>query len=374
MGERVLVAMSGGVDSSVAAALLVQQGYDVVGATMKLFCHGEDVPDRPCCSLDSVNDARRVCEQLGVPHYVINLETRFGEDVIDDFVSEYARGRTPIPCVRCNTFTKFRDLVKKADSIDAKWIATGHYARVVDGELCRGRDDNKDQTYFLWGIDRSVLSRMLLPVGESTKAETRALARSLGLSVVADKPESQEICFVPDGDYMKILRSRLSSDSPALARGPILTSDGRHIGDHEGFAAYTIGQRRGVPGGFRIPMYVVGIRPDDRAVVIGPREELLGRGVIAREVNWLADAPVVGATLRVRVRHRAQLAQGELIRISGDEIEIALDEPVSAITPGQSIALYDGERVLGGGFIERASNAAEDERRSSRAQLPILAA
>jgi tRNA-uridine 2-sulfurtransferase len=374
MGERVLVAMSGGVDSSVAAALLVQQGYDVVGATMKLFCHGEDVPDRPCCSLDSVNDARRVCEQLGVPHYVINLETRFGEDVIDDFVSEYARGRTPIPCVRCNTFTKFRDLVKKADSIDAKWIATGHYARVVDGELCRGRDDNKDQTYFLWGIDRSVLSRMLLPVGESTKAETRALARSLGLSVVADKPESQEICFVPDGDYMKILRSRLSSDSPALARGPILTSDGRHIGDHEGFAAYTIGQRRGVPGGFRIPMYVVGIRPDDRAVVIGPREELLGRGVIAREVNWLADAPVVGATLRVRVRHRAQLALGELIRISGDEIEIALDEPVSAITPGQSIALYDGERVLGGGFIERASNAAEDERRSSRAQLPILAA
>jgi tRNA-uridine 2-sulfurtransferase len=366
--------MSGGVDSSVAAALLVQQGYDVVGATMKLFCHGEDVPDRPCCSLDSVNDARRVCEQLGVPHYVINLETRFGEDVIDDFVSEYARGRTPIPCVRCNTFTKFRDLVKKADSIDAKWIATGHYARVVDGELCRGRDDNKDQTYFLWGIDRSVLSRMLLPVGESTKAETRALARSLGLSVVADKPESQEICFVPDGDYMKILRSRLSSDSPALARGPILTSDGRHIGDHEGFAAYTIGQRRGVPGGFRIPMYVVGIRPDDRAVVIGPREELLGRGVIAREVNWLADAPAVGATVRVRVRHRAQLAPGELIRISGDEIEIALDEPVSAITPGQSIALYDGERVLGGGFIERASNAAEDERRSSRAQLPILAA
>jgi tRNA-specific 2-thiouridylase len=366
--------MSGGVDSSVAAALLVEQGYDVVGATMKLFCHGEDVPDRPCCSLDSVNDARRVCEQLGVPHYVINLETRFGEDVIDDFVSEYARGRTPIPCVRCNTFTKFRDLVKKADSIDAKWIATGHYARVVDGELCRARDDNKDQTYFLWGIDRSVLSRMLLPVGESTKAETRALARSLGLSVVAEKPESQEICFVPDGDYMKILRGRLSSDSPALARGPILTSDGRHVGDHEGFAAYTIGQRRGVPGGFRIPMYVVGIRPDDRAVVIGPREELLGRGVIAREVNWLADAPAVGATVRVRVRHRAQLALGELIRISGDEIEIALDEPVSAITPGQSIALYDGERMLGGGFIERASNAAEDERRSSRAQLPILAA
>lgn len=368
MRERVLVAMSGGVDSSVAAALLVEQGYDVVGATMKLFCHGEDVPDRPCCSLDSVNDARRVCEQLGIPHYVINLETRFGEDVIDDFVSEYARGRTPIPCVRCNTFTKFRDLVKKADSIDAKWIATGHYARVVDGELHRGRDDNKDQTYFLWGIDRFVLSRMLLPVGASKKAETRALARSLGLSVVAEKPESQEICFVPDGDYMKILRSRLDKDSPALSCGPILTSDGRHVGEHSGFAAYTIGQRRGLPGGFRIPMYVVGIKPEDRAVIIGPREELMGRGIIARQVNWLAEPPRVGADVSIRVRHRAPLAKGEIIRMAGDEIEIALDEPVSAITPGQSIVLYCGDKVLGGGFIETSLP------REPQRALPILAA
>ena len=359
--------MSGGVDSSVAAALLVAQGYDVVGATMKVFCHGDDVPDRPCCSLDSVNDARRVCETLGVPHYVINLESRFGHDVIDDFVSEYSRGRTPIPCVRCNTFTKFRDLVKKADSIDARWIATGHYARVANGSLLRGADNNKDQTYFLWGIDRAVLTRMLLPVGDSTKPETREMARTLGLSVVAEKPESQEICFVPDGDYMKILRQRLAPDAPALSRGPILTSDGRQVGDHDGFARYTIGQRRGVPGGFRIPMYVVGIRPEDRAVLIGPREELLGSGVIAREVNWLAEKPAVGSQIRVRVRHRAPLAAGELIRSDGDEIEIALDEPVSAITPGQSIVLYDGERVLGGGFIESAA-------RPVRGALPILAA
>lgn len=367
MKERVLVAMSGGVDSSVAAALLVEQGYDVVGATMKLFCHGDDVPDRPCCSLDSVNDARRVCESLGVPHYVINLEDKFGHDVVDDFVSEYSRGRTPIPCVRCNTFTKFRDLVKKADSIDAKWIATGHYARLANGELMRGADDNKDQTYFLWGIDRSVLSRMLLPVGDSTKSETRALARKLGLSVVAEKPESQEICFVPDGDYMKILRQRLPPDAPALTRGPIVTSDGRRVGEHEGFARYTIGQRRGVPGGFAIPMYVVAIRPEDRAVVIGPRDELLGSGVIAREVNWLTEAPSIGSHINVRVRHRAPLASGELIRHQGDEIEIALDEPVSAITPGQSLALYDGDRVLGGGFIESAA-------RPFRSALPILAA
>jgi tRNA-specific 2-thiouridylase len=269
--------------------------------------------------------------------------------------------------VRCNTFTKFRDLVHKADAIDARWIATGHYARVVDGQLRRGRDDNKDQTYFLWGIDRAVLKRMLLPVGDSTKAETRALAASLGLSVVADKPESQEICFVPDGDYMKILRQKLPPDSPALSRGPILTTGGEVVGEHAGFAGYTIGQRRGLPGGFRIPMYVVRILPEHRAVVIGSRDELLGHGVIASEMNWLAAPPSVGASVSVRVRHRAPLARGELIRIDDTGIEVALDEPVAAITPGQSIVLYDGERVLGGGFIELPAA-------HRRAALPILAA
>ena len=364
--ERVLVAMSGGVDSSVAAALLVEQGYDVVGATMKLFCHGEDVPDRPCCSLDSVNDARRVCEQLGIPHYVLNLESRFGHDVIDNFVAEYARGRTPIPCVRCNTFTKFRDFLRKADSIDARWIATGHYARVVDGQLHRGVDENKDQTYFLWGIDRAVLSRMLLPIGDLDKAQTRARAHAMGLEVIAEKPESQEICFVPDGDYARILEQRLPKGSAALSRGPIITSDGRIIGEHNGFARYTIGQRRGVPGGFPAPMYVIAIHPEERAVVIGTRSELLGSGLIAREVNWLAEAPRTGAVVRVRVRHRAALAHAEIVRMSSSEIEIALDEPVAAITPGQSVVFYDGDRVLGGGFIEAA--------RHQRRNLPVLAA
>jgi tRNA-specific 2-thiouridylase len=314
MGERVLVAMSGGVDSSVAAALLVRQGYDVVGATMKLFCHDTDLPDRPCCSLDSVNDARRICEQLGVPHYVLNLESAFGRDVVRDFVDEYARGRTPIPCVRCNTFTKFRDLLRKADAIDARWIATGHYARVRDGVLHRGLDAAKDQSYFLWGIERRVLSRMLLPIGSQTKPETRRVAHELGLELIAEKAESQDICFVPDGDHSKIIARELGHDAPALARGPFVRRDGTVVGEHDGFARYTVGQRRGLPGGFAEPMFVVEIRPASREVVIGPREELLGRGLVAREVNWLVDPLPVGSEVEVQIRHRARPARGAIVR------------------------------------------------------------
>jgi len=365
--ERVLVAMSGGVDSSVAAALLVEQGYDVVGATMKLFCYGDEVPDRPCCSLDSINDARRVCQTLGIPHYVLNLESAFGHDVVDDFVAEYSRGRTPIPCVRCNTFTKFRDLVRKADTIDARYVATGHYARVIDGQLHRGVDPSKDQSYFLWGIDRAVLSRMLLPVGAQTKPETRAVAHRLGLDVVAEKVESQDICFVPDGDHTKIIRAKLGSEAPALSRGAFVLSSGQVIGEHDGYVRFTIGQRRGVPGGFREPMFVIAIRPEDRAVVLGRREELLGRGLVAREINWLDDRlSAVGSRLSVQIRHHASPAAAEVIRVGGGEIELALDEPVAAITPGQSVVFYEGDRVLGGGVIEAA--------RGQRQALPVLAA
>jgi tRNA-specific 2-thiouridylase len=227
-------------------------------------------------------------------------------------------------------------------------------------------DENKDQTYFLWGIDRAVLARMILPVGTLDKAQTRARAHAMGLEVIAEKPESQEICFVPDGDYARILEQRLPADAPALSRGPIINSSGAVLGEHNGFARYTIGQRRGVPGGFAHPMYVIAIRPEQRAVVIGTRDELLGSGIVAREVNWLTDAPSVGDQVSVRIRHRAPLARAEIVRLNGEEIELALDEPVSSITPGQSAVFYDGDRVLGGGFIETAHGR--------RSALPVLAA
>lgn len=361
MRERVLVAMSGGVDSSVAAALLVRQGYEVVGATMKLFCHGEDLPDRPCCSLDSVNDARRVCELLGIPHYVLNLESAFGRDVVRDFAAEYARGRTPIPCVRCNTFTKFRDLLRRADAIGARYVATGHYARVEGGILHRGADPDKDQSYFLWGIHRSVLPRLLLPIGALSKARTRAIARSLGLTVVAEKVESQDVCFVPDGDHARVVARELGADAPALARGPVMLRDGRIVGEHGGFARYTVGQRRGLPGGFREPMFVTEIRPATRAVVIGPRADLVGRGVVVREVNWLVPPLRSGDVVEVRIRHRAPCTRGAVVRVEDDELEIALPAGASAIAPGQSLVMYSGPRVLGGGVIEAA-----------RRELPVL--
>ena len=344
--------MSGGVDSSVAAALLVRQGYDVVGVTMKLFEDGADLPDRPCCSLDSTSDARRVAELLGIPHYVLNMVDHFSRDVIADFVAEYARGRTPIPCVRCNTFTKFSDLVTKADGIDAQYVATGHYARAIDGELHRGLDENKDQTYFLWGINRAVVKRLLLPVGGMTKPETRALARELALPRVADKAESQEICFVPDGDYVQILRRELGDAAPALSSGHIVTMQGRVVGEHEGFARYTIGQRRGLPGGWGEPMYVVALRPETREVVVGPRDALLGSRVAASRVNWLVETPPrVGDEVQVRIRHRAPLASAVVEAVGEGTAAFALASPVSAITPGQSAVIYDGTRVLGGGFI-----------------------
>ena len=355
--------MSGGVDSSVAAAMLVERGCDVVGVTMKLHEDGVDVPDKPCCSLDSTSDARRVCDLLGVPHYVVNLVDRFSDDVLLDFVQEYSRGRTPIPCVRCNTFTKFRDLLLKADAIDAHWIATGHYARTgiinESRALLRGLDPAKDQSYFLWGIERKVLDRMLLPVGAMTKAETRAVARRFGLRT-AEKIESQDICFVPDGDHVKVLEAHLGPNAESLSAGPLLLASGEKVGSHRGFARYTIGQRRGLPGGFDTPMYVVDIIPEQRAVVIGSRDDLMGRCVVARELNWLSNTPDIGQSVQVQIRHRSRAANATIVSLENDEIELALEHGVSAITPGQSLVIYDGDHVLGGGVIERGARRRPD--------------
>lgn len=363
--ERVLVAMSGGVDSSVAAALLVEKGHEVVGVTMKTFCYSEnDGPSRTCCGLRGIQDARRVADALDIPHYVFDVEEEFGRDVIDDFVSEYADGRTPNPCVRCNSNTKFRDLLRRGRALGCDAIASGHYARIEhppsgDPILRRAVDREKDQTYFLWGLPREILPVLRFPLGELTKPAVRERARSLELTT-AEKPESQEICFVPTGDYRDFLSRRLPTRHRALEPGPIVTSDGRRVGEHDGYAGFTVGQRRGLGGGFSRRMYVLEIRPETREVVIGPRDELYSERVEIGEVHWLTDAPGTGDEVEVQIRYGADpvpatvLPKGEPGEDAERSLVLELARRQPAVTPGQSGVVYRGDRLIGGGRIRRS--------------------
>jgi tRNA-specific 2-thiouridylase len=323
---------------------------------MKTFCYSEtSAHSKTCCGLDGINDAQRVAAALGIPHYVFDVEEDFTRDVIDDFVHEYAQGRTPNPCVRCNSNTKFRDLMRRGRALGCDRIASGHYVRAEHDasgtRLLRGLDPAKDQAYFLWGLPADLLPRLSFPLGELTKDEVRARARALEL-VTADKPESQEICFVPTGDYRDLLQKRLGQHA-ALEPGRIVRASGEVVGEHHGYAGFTVGQRKGLGGGFAEPLFVLEVRPGTREVVVGTREELLRDVVRVGEVNWLTEPPGPGSTVLVQLRYRAGEVQATLHR-SGDEVELALQAPQPAVTPGQSAVFFDGERLLGGGRIAEA--------------------
>jgi len=354
-GARVLIAMSGGVDSSVAAALLVEQGYDVVGVTMKTFCYsGTGDHGKTCCGLDGIIDARRVADRLGFPHYVFDVEEQFARDVIDDFVDEYALGRTPNPCVNCNSNTKFRDLLLRGEQFGCQAIASGHYVRVEHGpdrsRLLRGRDPAKDQSYFLWGLPPEILPRLLFPVGELTKSQVRDRARGLVLPT-AEKPESQEICFIPTGDYRDLLKRTLRARHPALEPGRLVLQDGTDMGEHDGYAGFTVGQRKGLGGGFDEPMYVLEIRAETRDVVIGPREALHAHGVRVTRPHWLGTPPEVETETLVQIRYRAPAVPAWVVSRDAESIELRFREPQRAVSPGQSAVVFRDDEVLGGGRI-----------------------
>jgi len=358
MTETVVVGMSGGVDSSVAAALLVEQGYRVIGVTLRVW-PWQEVQDPVrrfggCCSPEAVDDARRVARQIGIPYYLLNSEKEFDSTVIADFTREYLSGRTPTPCVVCNRAVKFGSLLRRARAWEASAVATGHYARVDRDpgtgriRLWRGLDPRKDQSYFLWPLAQSQLEGVRFPVGKMRKEEVRAKARALGLDV-AEKPESQEICFVPDDDYRGFLRRRTPQ---GFSAGPILDSVGRVVGRHHGLANYTVGQRKGLGLSAGKPLYVVALDPERNAVIVGAEDDLGVSRLPATQVNFIAfPTPTGPIRVEAKIRSSHAGAPATVYPVEGGSIEVHFDTPQRAVTPGQSVVLYDGEQVIGGGII-----------------------
>jgi tRNA-uridine 2-sulfurtransferase len=363
---RIVVAMSGGVDSSVAAALLAEQGHEVIGLSMQLYDQGD--PARSfgsCCSLEDLHDARRVAAAIGIPHYIMNFERQFDRQVIDNFVQEYTAGRTPLPCARCNSDLKFATLAEHAEGLGADWVATGHYARVnhdlQTGRylLRRGTDASKDQAYFLFSLSQEQLARAIFPIGDRSKDAVREYARSLRLPV-ADKPDSQEICFIPDHDYAAFVARR----APESARGgAVVDEQGRVLGGHEGVHHFTVGQRRGlgISSATGAPLYVLALKPADGQVVVGPKAALERMSLTASGVNWIASAPVGPRRVTAQIRHRHQAAPAtvNVLPASGTDrradtarAAVVFDQPQIAVAPGQAVVFYDGDAVVGGGWIE----------------------
>lgn len=352
----VVVAMSGGVDSSVCAAMLHEAGYKVIGITLQLYDHGMTLGKKgACCAGQDIYDAQMVAAKLGIPHYVLDYESRFKEQVIDDFADSYLRGETPLPCVRCNQSVKFKDLLKMARELGADGLATGHYVQKVDGadgaELHKGLDPNKDQSYFLFATEKDQLDFLHFPLGGKNKEETRRIAQSFGLEV-ADKPDSQDICFVPDGSYAKLV-TKLRPE--AACPGKIMHIDGYEVGQHEGVVNYTIGQRKGVGGGLPEALYVVRVDVNENIVYVGPDSALHSTEFMIKELNWLGsgDAPEGGMEVQVKIRSTQKEVYAKLHPLENGMVKVRLLSPTRAVTPGQACVIYDGARVLGGGWIVR---------------------
>ncbi|MHA1535984.1 MAG: tRNA 2-thiouridine(34) synthase MnmA [Alphaproteobacteria bacterium] len=355
-GARVVVAMSGGVDSSVTAALLAEQGYEVVGITLQLYDHGAAMQRaRACCAGQDIHDAARVADTIGIPHYVLDYESRFREQVIEDFAESYLHGETPIPCVRCNQSVKFRDLLATARELGAAALATGHYVRRVAGaggaELHAAADASRDQSYFLFATTQDQLDFLRFPLGGLAKDETRALARRFALPV-AEKPGSQDICFVPQGGYAAIVEKLRPG---AVEPGEITDRSGLVLGRHKGIIHFTVGQRRGLGIASSEPLYVLRLDPETRRVVVGPKEALARQRATVREVNWLAAGalPQSGIEAGVKIRSAAKLTPARIRPLQGGGAEIVFAEPQFGVAPGQACVFYDAGRVLGGGWIAR---------------------